>query len=112
MNIDKWDVFVECDLYDAGKTEDYEDYLAECYYIVIERSDGKRYAHFTTFYGVERKEMYEDGYIAFCDCRKDALKQAKKLQYNIKKKKEINLDHWNEMAPSYGSEYYCKINGF
>jgi len=111
LNIKGWKVEVRSDLYLAGKTEDGEDYTAECYYVTIERSDGKMYAHNEIYYGAKREET-ENGYPIFLDYREDAKIHVDYLKNRIKGREEINLDYWSLMEPSYGSEYYCKVNGF
>ncbi len=103
-------VYVECDLYLAGLTEDGEEYQAESYYVVIERLDGHRSAHNTCFNGCIRHENVDNGFIGFQDIRKEAKKQANILVSRIIDRGEIETDRWIEITPSYGSDYYCVCN--
>jgi len=111
QDIKNWDVSIQSDLYEAGITEDGERFTAEYYYVVVQRKDGKRYAHKSSFYGTKQEES-PDGFYFFPDIREEAKKEATKLLNQVKRSGIINLEYWFFMEPSYGSEYYCKVNGF
>lgn len=118
LNINDADVMVVTDLYLAGKTEDGEDYNAECYYVVVERRDGKRLAHSTVWNGCETgdtpscpEEGDAGGDAYFADIRKEAKAEAETLALRVEEVGVIDDAHWVELEPSYGSEYYCKVNG-
>ena len=112
VNIQEARVSVACDLYLAGRTEDGEDYHAESYYVVVERLDGHRLAHFKTFPGCIRHEDQDCGYVGFQDVREEAKADADNLVAAIEDVGSINDDHWAEVDPAYGSAYYCIMNGF
>jgi len=105
-------VSVVCDLYLAGHTEDFQEYHAECYYIVIQRLDGHRISHFMVFDGAIRHEDADCGYVGFQDVRKEAKAKADDLVARIMQAGVVDLDHWRECEPAYGSAYYCICNGF
>jgi hypothetical protein len=105
-------VNIHTDLYRAGYTEDGTEYSAECYYIVVERADGKRLAHPAIFKGCEVVENGEDGFFCFIDKRKEAFKLAETLLHRIDCFGSINESLWNETEPAYGSPYFCKVKGF
>jgi len=111
MKKKSWTAAIHTDLYLAGITEDGEQYSAEVYYIVVEKEDGTRYAHFKAFKGCSVENL-EDGYIAFNDVRKQAYKDAERLLQRIQQAGEIDLKYWNEIAPCYGSLAFQQINRF
>lgn len=104
-------VNIHTDLFKAGITEDGDEYSAECYYIVVERADGKRLAHPSIFKGCE--SGYDDeGGVFFIDKRKEAFKLAETLLHRIDCFGSINESLWNETEPAYGSPYFCQVKGF
>jgi len=106
-------LYVCCDLYEAGMTEDGENFIAESYYIVIERCDGHRLAHNKVYLGCELCVIDDgdngqyNGLPYFADVRKEVKKTIDLLLSRIVSKGAIDTDYWSEMRPSYGSEYYC-----
>lgn len=111
-----WRVEVVCDLYNAGITEDGEEFHAEAYYIQAVRKDGHTLSHFKTWEGCERVEIEgghnePDGFF-FADVRKEVLEEANALLSLIEDAGCIDDDHWGVSEPSYGSEAYCKKYGF
>ncbi len=109
INISKAIVSVECDLYVAGKDEFGNDYTAESYYVVVNRPDGHRMAHNMSWDGCETG-VTEDGFTGFGDIRKEAKAHADKLADRIEEVGVIDDDNWMEIAPSYGSDYYCEVH--
>ena len=111
-------VYVDCDFYSAGMTEDGQDFVAESYYVVVQRLDGHRLAHSKTFLGCEAGVIDDDhegqynGLPYFADVRKEAKEAADNLVARIMEARVIDTDHWVEAEPSYGSAYYCICNGF
>ena len=110
IDISHWNIKIQADLYVAGRTEDGSEYTADCYYVVAERKDGKRLAHHCQWDGAV-KETSPDGFDFFADVRDKARDKARRLVSLIKNDGFINDDYWTTMSPSYGSEYYCKVNG-
>ena len=106
-------VFVRSDLYPAGRTEEGHPFDAEGYYVVIERLDGHRIRHFMFYEGCKFVEQYDPdmGDISgHRDIREDAKTKAEDLAHDIVAYGQVNLDHWSECDPAYGSPYYCICN--
>ena len=104
-------VYVHADLYEAGRTEDGTPYTADVYYIVVESKDGKRLAHTKRWWTAD-KETSPDGFDFFGDLRKEMKAAAEAVVERIKEVGSINFDHWEEIQPAYGSDYYCQVHGF
>jgi len=100
-------VSVETELYEAGTTEDGTPFIAELYLVVVQNLDGSRWVHRHHFLGAE-EEVSEDGFSFFGDIREEALAKANALARRVGIAGEINLDHWVEFYPLYGSPAYEK----
>ncbi len=96
---------IASDLYVAGRTEDGQDYTAEVYFITATNARGDRWRHETTFPGCAR-ENDEEGYTHFADIRAQAMEKAKTLIARMEARGTINLQHWSEDRPVYGSNAY------
>ncbi len=111
-------VYVDCDFYNAGMTEDGEDFVAESYFVVVQRLDGHRLAHAKVFLGCEAGIIDDDdegqfnGLPYFGDVRKEAKEAADNLVARIMEVGTIDTDHWFVAEPSYGAEAYCSKYGF
>ena len=108
-------VYVRCEHYPAGRTEDGDEYEAQGFVAIIERPDGQRLAHFKLYEGVNRISVDDPEcgpYTFFSDIRKQAKFEANKLVDNIKKVGVVNLKYWGEVDPAYGSDYYCYTRKF
>lgn len=112
LDIRNWFVSVVTDLYHVAFDNDGSPYHAECYYVVIERPDGKRLAHSTTFFGCKSYFDGEDDLIFFTDIREEARKGVERLEARVKAVGSIDTAYWNEVSPAYGSEYYSKTVKF
>lgn len=112
LNIKGWEVGIATDLYEAFISEDGTPYTAECYRVVLTRSDGFRMSHDHIWYGCEVETNPEDGICHAKDVRYEAKKNAETLALRVEEKGEIDQNHWNITDPVYGSEYYCKYYGF
>jgi hypothetical protein len=93
------------DLYVAGRTEDGFDYTAEVYFITATNARGDRWRHGTAFPGCN-VEKDEEGYNHFGDIREQAHAQAQALMNRMIARGTINLEHWREDRPVYGSNAY------
>lgn len=102
MDITGMDVTVITNLYCAGMTEDGEYYTAETYSVLVEDINGNRWVHEVEFKGCS-VETLEDGFKIFHDIRQEASKQAHILKRRVTMAQSINLDHWVEIDPAYGS---------
>ena len=101
LDVTDYDVYAECNLYMAGYTEDFEEYHAECYRVIAERSDGRRFAHFATFFGCVRHEDTDCGFVGFEDIRKITKEKVQRLISCIKSAGKINKDYWTEVEAGY-----------
>lgn len=106
MDITGMDVIVHSDLYQAGITEDGEVYTAECYYLILEHIDGRRWAHFKTFKGCQVHNDPETGFQFFEDIRKSSKYHCEQVAGLVRRKKTVDLEYWSEIAPVYGSIAY------
>jgi hypothetical protein len=99
-------VDVTSDLYNAGLNDDGTEYHAEVYLVLVEFSNGERWAHNTTFRSA-KKEYDEDGYPHYADLRAEAREQACFLRDRILKAigegKILHKEHWHKYYPVYGS---------
>jgi hypothetical protein len=96
------------DLYEAGLTEDGEQYIGSLFYVFIEKVDGSRFRHYKTFKGC--KAAHDEDHKYFIDLSVQARDAVRSLCDRIEKHLEsggsLNMDLWSEMAPRYGSEAY------
>ena len=77
--------------------EDPSQLVVEHYYVQAEDCQGYRWVHDYRF------GQDEDKAERFC----------KKIEgYLEHDGNHLNLDHWNEIDPCYGSDAYCKVHGF
>ena len=104
---------VASDLYRAGDTEDGTPFIAEVYYVTIENSEGRQFQHDAFFPGVAVCFYTdEDGHNSsyFDDCREEAQAKAERLASRVNQAlqsgKGIDLAHWREIDPVYGSDEY------
>jgi hypothetical protein len=99
-------VYVTSELYVAGTTEDGHPYTAERYLVAVEAASGARHLHNTFFNGCEVSVDEDEGYTAFVDVREEAMAAAEKLAARVREAGMINLVHWYETQPAYGSDAY------
>jgi len=104
-------VILVTDLYVAGITEDGVDYTAECYTVSIEAQDGRRWLHNTTYFGADTITT-DEGFTLFADKRTRAKLEAETLRKRVVAAGVVDLTHWTEAEPGYGSEAYCTKYGF
>jgi hypothetical protein len=93
------------DLYVAGRTEDGADYTAEVYFITATNARGDRWRHASSFPGCNPVRD-DEGYTHFADIRAEAQKEANTLMARMQARGAINLQHWREDRPVYGSSAY------
>jgi hypothetical protein len=101
-----FDTSVASDLYQAGYGDDGHPYIAELYYVVIQYQDGRTFRHQSSFAGAKRQVDEEDGVVYFEDVRASALTEAECLAERVRSKGAVDLQHWDEIDPAYGSEAY------
>ena len=67
------------------------------------------------YYYISAEDLYGHRYNLnnFGTFDKDrADRKLAQIQAHLDDGGDLNLDHWNELEPRYGSEAYCAINGF
>jgi len=104
MNIAGMQVYFASDLKDYGYTEDGEKFIGEVFFVEVENERGDRWRHRHTFDGV-RKEQWEEG-VVYMDNRHSARTQCGLLVADVQRRGAINLDHWYQSDPAYGSDAY------
>jgi len=103
--------YTASDLYHAGYTEDGASFVAEVYFVGMENEAGRRFRHAMNFYGAERMTD-DEGIDHFADCREEASAKAERLAARVnaalKAGKGVDLAHWDEVDPAYGSDEYVE----
>jgi len=96
-------------LYHAGRTMDGEQFIAECYTVILSNARGRQFIFEVTHPGAKRW-IDEEGDIYFSDIRKQAYAEAQDLANAINDaiavSPRIDADNWQEIDPVYGSEEY------
>lgn len=105
MDVKDHTVSYVSDLKEYGKKCDGHPFIGECYYVIIEAADGRRWKHREQLDGawVDHNEF---GEAHFMDCRQEAVGICERLVARIRRAGQINLDHWTEVRPAYGSKVY------
>lgn len=106
-------VFVRSILYPAGITEEGHDFEAEGFQIVVERLDGHRIVNGHLFEGAVWVDDFDPEYgdtSYWGDIREEAKAKAEDVIQDILATGVLNLEHWMEADPRYGSSYYCICN--
>lgn len=100
------------DLYEAGIQEDGVPFIAETYYILAEDEYGNRWSHNTRFNGCGVSTDLE-GLPHFTDIRTNAKARAQMLLDRINAAGgQIDLEHWSEARPAYGSKAYQEYGAY
>lgn len=98
---------VASDLFHAGRDlEEGTPIIGTVYYVVATFSDGSRYAHDATFVDTQLVKDDECELGAYYETICDAEEKAEKLCARIASASDINLIHWQEIDPVYGSNQY------
>lgn len=100
---------VSSSLYCAGRTMDGEQYIAECYAVILSNARGRQFMFHVTRPGAKQL-VDEEGDIYFSDIRKQAHAEAQDFADAVNDVISVSplLDatHWHEIDPVYGSEEY------
>lgn len=100
------EVEINSPVYEAGRTEDGERFVAEAYEVQVTKPNGERWVHPHVFYGC--KVVYdEEGYAHFQDVRAEALRAALRLRRRVRRAGQFHEDVWLVGRPVYGSPAYC-----
>jgi len=103
---------IASDAYEAGKRDDGHPFIAENYYVTMTNERGERWAHKLRWVGCE-VDQDEEGYNCFTDVRAHALEQAAKLLGAIVEAGgAVNLEHWDQARPVYGSDAYVEYGQY
>ena len=101
---------VASDLYNAGFACDGHPFIAEQFYVFIEKAAGKRFRHQAIFNGTQQVICEETGDACFPDLRAEASAKADRLAGRINAALEagkfISPTFWDEIDPAYGSDAY------
>ena len=104
---------VVSDFYHAGYTEDGQSFVAEVYYVTMENAAGRRFHHEALFRGT-KVLVDEDGESYFPDLREEASAKAERLAARVNVALAagmgVDLTHWVEADPAYGSDEYVAQN--
>ena len=95
------------DLYCAGRRDDGSEFHAERFYVFAEDARGNRWTHGSQFAGCAVHWSSEVGCNFFEDIREEARARAERLLARILAAGgRIDLQHWGESRPVYGSPAY------
>lgn len=102
--------YVASDLYQAGFSCDGHPFIADCFYVLIENTAGRRYRHAVTFRGTEALVCEETGDVCFPDLRQEASAKADRLAARVNAALQsgqfLSPTFWSEVDPAYGSDSY------
>ena len=98
-------LFIQSDLVHAANTVDGPK-NGEVLSIVLEKADGARYVHPTTFTAFEIICDERTDYETVVMARDEAMGEAEALMADIANGKTIDLDRWQAVQPAYGSQAY------
>ena len=101
-------------LYNAGLTEDGEEFVGHIFYVRAEAPNGQRWLHVKAFDGVTSEEYEDSGVMVFGDDREAAAEGAERLASKVREHLasggKLDLDCWNEVDPAYGSDAYERLD--
>lgn len=101
-------------LYNAGLTEDGEEFIGHIFFVKAEAPDGRRWLHNRGFDGVTSEEFEDSGVNVFYDNRdkasSDAEALADKIRAHLANGGKLDPAHWNEGDPMYGSSAYENLD--
>lgn len=103
-----WALEIVSDLYEAGLACDGHPFTAECYFIELTRPDGRRWRLNKAWFTAKQVEDYEHGEVYWADLREEKKLEALEIIDRIQHIGQVNLEHWSEVQPSYGSEFYAR----
>lgn len=108
------DISVFSDAANFGPTEEGEPFTAEVFHVMAQDVHGNRWVHEMSFPGCKRYSTYVEGdeIVRFKDLRVVAKARAEDLAQRVRKALaeggKIDLDHWVETFPAYGSAAYSE----
>ena len=106
MNVKDCQVYFASDLKDYGRTDDGQQFIGEVFFVGVENDRGDRWRLDRMFDGVRVEYDDESGCNYFLDTRPWARAICERLVAAIVRKGEIDLAHWVQSAPAYGSRAY------
>ena len=92
-------------VYEAGKSDDGQPFIAEAYEVQVTKPNGQRWVHPQAFFGC-KVECDEEGWPHFADLRAEALRRALKLRRRVRRAGQFDANVWREGRPVYGSPAY------
>lgn len=98
-------IFIQSDLKDYGYTDDGEPFISEVFRVLIQDSEGNRWAHRMSYPGT--KVRFDEWGKGFFDIRAEARASCQNLIDRILAAGgEVDLQYWGEDRPTYGSLAY------
>jgi len=103
-------VEIASNLYEAGRTEDGDPYVAEWFHIVAESESGRRWVHSFSLAGALATRCEETGEPHFIDIREEAKARlgrvVARINAHLAAGGRLSKEHWREIDPAYGSQSY------
>tara|TARA_R110000824_G_scaffold139019_3_gene303956 strand:- start:1674 stop:2087 length:414 start_codon:yes stop_codon:yes gene_type:complete len=110
MNIKDMTIQIDETIYLVGRIDDGSEYTAEAYNVEVILPNGRRFQHNVDFF-TSKIEYNEFGEACATDEREEKRAQVEGLADRIREAGVINLDHWTEGQPVYGSSAYVGQGG-
>lgn len=100
--------------YNAGLTEDGEEFIGVIFRVQITASNGQRWIHTQGFDGVTSEEFEDSGVLVFSDNQEEAGEAAEalaaKVRTHLEEGGKLDPFHWMEADPAYGSQAYDQLD--
>lgn len=107
------DFIVTDDLYQAGTdAEDGTPIYGRAFFVMAQNERGERWVHHSVFKDTEVRYMHEGGYTSVQRRTAEAEAAATRLLVRIRAAGAIDLRHWFESDPEYGSVAYQEIDAY
>jgi len=111
MSSSKFEVGVVSDLFDAGRQDDGQPFIAERFFVeLVNVNTGRRWRHNLAINGTKCEYCEETGDPYFPDLRADATARLERLvarvQQRLAEGGRLDADQWYEVDPVYGSDEY------
>jgi hypothetical protein len=98
-------VVVREGMFCAGKDEFGTDYITDFYQVQIQLESGITHNHGHTFWATEAI-VTPDGFNFFPDYSEEKKAAAEHLADRVRRAGAVDLQHWNEGEPVYGTQAY------
>lgn len=107
----KFEAGIASDLYDAGRRDDGQPFIAERFFVeLVNVETGRRWRHNLAVNGAILRYCEETGEPCFFDVRAQAQARLERLVARVQERLEqggrLDADQWYEVDPVYGSDEY------